>query len=103
MEQQLRVAAGEPLGFGQGDVTLTGHAIEARVCAEDPARGFLPSGGTVLALSEPAGGAVRTDSGLVVAGCGTGSTYDPMLSKVIAYGPDRAAALRCCGGRWRRP
>ncbi|WP_030161619.1 acetyl/propionyl/methylcrotonyl-CoA carboxylase subunit alpha [Streptomyces sp. NRRL S-244] len=97
VEQQLRVAAGERLGFGQSEVRLTGHAIEARVCAEDPARGFLPSGGTVLALSEPDGGAVRTDSGLV-AGVDTGSTYDPMLSKVIAYGPDRAAALRVLRG-----
>ncbi|MFJ3834071.1 ATP-binding protein [Streptomyces sp. NPDC054904] len=97
VEQQLRVAAGAELGFGQADVTLTGHAIEARVCAEDPARGFLPSGGTVLALSEPSGGAVRTDSGLT-AGVDTGSTYDPMLSKVIAYGPDRAAALRVLRG-----
>ncbi|WP_405492616.1 biotin carboxylase N-terminal domain-containing protein [Streptomyces sp. NBC_00096] len=97
VEQQLRVAAGAELGFGQSDVTLTGHAIEARVCAEDPARGFLPSGGVVLALSEPSGGAVRTDSGLV-AGVDTGSTYDPMLSKVIAYGPDRAAALRVLRG-----
>ncbi|MFE2146619.1 biotin carboxylase N-terminal domain-containing protein [Streptomyces sp. NPDC059456] len=93
VEQQLRVAAGAELGFGQDDVTLTGHAIEARVCAEDPARGFLPSGGTVLALSEPSGGAVRTDSGLL-AGVDTGSTYDPMLSKVIVHGPDRATALR---------
>ncbi|WP_329195397.1 MULTISPECIES: acetyl/propionyl/methylcrotonyl-CoA carboxylase subunit alpha [unclassified Streptomyces] len=97
VEQQLRVAAGEPLGFGQADVTLTGHAIEARVCAEDPARGFLPSGGTVLALSEPSGGAVRTDSGLL-AGVDTGSTYDPMLSKVIVHGPDRATALRMLRG-----
>ncbi|WP_371615973.1 biotin carboxylase N-terminal domain-containing protein [Streptomyces sp. NBC_00454] len=97
VEQQLRVAAGAELGFGQADVVLTGHAIEARVCAEDPARGFLPSGGTVLALSEPNGGSVRTDSGLV-AGVDTGSTYDPMLSKVIAYGPDRAAALRVLRG-----
>ncbi|MET9958989.1 biotin carboxylase N-terminal domain-containing protein [Streptomyces sp. NPDC006326] len=97
VEQQLRVAAGEPLGFDQSGVRLTGHAIEARVCAEDPARGFLPSGGTVLALSEPSGGAVRTDSGLV-AGVDTGSTYDPMLSKVIAYGPDRASALRVLRG-----
>ncbi|MET3986102.1 biotin carboxylase N-terminal domain-containing protein [Streptomyces sp. PvR034] len=97
VEWQLRVAAGEPLGFGQDDVTLTGHAIEARVCAEDPARGFLPSGGTVLALSEPNGGAVRTDSGLT-AGVPVGSTYDPMLSKVIAYGPDRASALRVLRG-----
>ncbi|MFB6518367.1 acetyl/propionyl/methylcrotonyl-CoA carboxylase subunit alpha [Streptomyces sp. NPDC056401] len=97
VEQQLRVAAGAELGFGQSDVTLTGHAIEARVCAEDPARGFLPSGGMVLALSEPSGGSVRTDSGLA-AGVDTGSTYDPMLSKVIAYGPDRAAALRVLRG-----
>ncbi|MCX5013830.1 ATP-grasp domain-containing protein [Streptomyces sp. NBC_00555] len=93
VELQLRVAAGERLGFDQSEVRLTGHAIEARVCAEDPARGFLPSGGTVLALSEPSGGPVRTDSGLT-AGVPVGSTYDPMLSKVIAYGPDRAAALR---------
>ncbi|MGW7330081.1 ATP-binding protein [Streptomyces sp. NPDC054840] len=93
VEQQLRVAAGAPLGFTQSEVTLTGHAIEARVCAEDPARGFLPSGGTVLALSEPSGGAVRTDSGLT-AGVPVGSTYDPMLSKVIVHGPDRPTALR---------
>ncbi|MER5931248.1 biotin carboxylase N-terminal domain-containing protein [Streptomyces sp. NPDC002054] len=93
VEQQLRVAAGEELAFGQDEVRLTGHAIEARVCAEDPARGFLPSGGTVLALSEPSSSVVRTDSGLT-AGVPVGSTYDPMLSKVIAYGPDRAAALR---------
>ncbi|MEU3311871.1 biotin carboxylase N-terminal domain-containing protein [Streptomyces sp. NPDC006662] len=97
VEQQLRVASGAPLDFGQDDVRLTGHAIEARVCAEDPARGFLPSGGTVLALSEPSGGAVRTDSGLV-AGVDTGSTYDPMLSKVIVHGPDRATALRMLRG-----
>jgi acetyl-CoA/propionyl-CoA carboxylase biotin carboxyl carrier protein len=93
VEWQLRVAAGEPLGFGQDDVTLTGHAVEARVCAEDPARGFLPSGGTVLKLREPQGDGVRTDSGLSE-GTEVGSLYDPMLSKVIAYGPDRATALR---------
>ncbi|MFE6845115.1 acetyl/propionyl/methylcrotonyl-CoA carboxylase subunit alpha [Streptomyces sp. NPDC057686] len=97
VEQQLRVASGEALGFEQSQVRLTGHAIEARVCAEDPARGFLPSGGTVLAVSEPNGGSVRTDSGLT-AGVAVGSTYDPMLSKVIAYGPDRAAALRVLRG-----
>nr|WP_145485368.1 MULTISPECIES: biotin carboxylase N-terminal domain-containing protein [Streptomyces] len=93
VEWQLRVAAGEPLGFTQDDVTLTGHAVEARVCAEDPARGFLPSGGTVLLLDEPGGDGVRTDSGLSE-GTEVGSLYDPMLSKVIAYGPDRATALR---------
>ena len=65
VEWQLRVAAGEPLPFAQDDVTLTGHAVEARVYAEDPARGFLPTGGTVLRLREPPGRACgRTDSGL---------------------------------------
>ncbi|MGW4232668.1 ATP-binding protein [Streptomyces sp. NPDC004980] len=93
VEWQLRVASGERLAHTQGGITLTGHAIEARICAEDPARGFLPSGGTVLALGEPQGGGVRTDSGLSE-GVPVGSTYDPMLSKVIAYGPDRATALR---------
>ncbi|MFJ7339912.1 biotin carboxylase N-terminal domain-containing protein [Streptomyces sp. NPDC101110] len=93
VEWQLRVAAGEPLGFSQQDVRLTGHAVEARICAEDPARGFLPSGGTILRLREPQGDGVRTDSGLTE-GTEVGSLYDPMLSKVIAYGPDRATALR---------
>ena len=98
VEWQLRVAAGEPLGFGQDDVRLTGHALEARVYAEDPARGFLPTGGTVVALREPSAppgspASVRTDSALAV-GTDVGSSYDPMLAKVIAHGPDRATALR---------
>ncbi|WP_055595056.1 acetyl/propionyl/methylcrotonyl-CoA carboxylase subunit alpha [Streptomyces hirsutus] len=93
VEWQLRAAAGERLGFAQEDVRLTGHAVEARICAEDPSRGFLPSGGTVLRLREPRGEGVRTDSGLSE-GTEVGSLYDPMLSKVIAYGPDRASALR---------
>ncbi|MEU1016074.1 biotin carboxylase N-terminal domain-containing protein [Streptomyces sp. NPDC005898] len=98
VEWQLRVAAGEPLPFTQDDITLTGHAVEARICAETVsvkagARGFLPSGGTVLSLREPQGDGVRTDSGLSE-GTEVGSLYDPMLSKVIAYGPDRATALR---------
>ncbi|WP_042420821.1 acetyl/propionyl/methylcrotonyl-CoA carboxylase subunit alpha [Streptacidiphilus anmyonensis] len=93
VEWQLRVAAGEVLPFAQADVTLTGHAIEARICAEDPSRGFLPSGGQVLLLQEPEGEGVRVDSGLAP-GLVVGSTYDPMVSKVIAYGPDRDTALR---------
>jgi acetyl-CoA/propionyl-CoA carboxylase biotin carboxyl carrier protein len=93
VEWQLRVAAGEQLPFAQDDITLTGHAVEARICAEDPSRGFLPSGGTVLKLHEPSGDGIRTDSGLSE-GTEVGSLYDPMLSKVIAYGPDRATALR---------
>ncbi|MET9951481.1 biotin carboxylase N-terminal domain-containing protein [Streptomyces sp. NPDC006339] len=93
VEWQVRVAAGEPLSFGQDDVRLDGWAIEARICAEDPARGFLPSGGTVLALSEPSGEGVRTDSGLAE-GTEVSSLYDPMLSKVIVHAPDRPTALR---------
>ncbi|GLW45441.1 acetyl/propionyl-CoA carboxylase subuit alpha [Streptomyces sp. NBRC 14336] len=93
VEWQLRVAAGEKLAFAQDDIRLTGHAVEARVCAEDPARGFLPSGGTVLRLREPSGDGVRTDSGLTE-GTEVGSLYDPMLSKVIVHAPDRPTALR---------
>ena len=92
VEWQLRVAAGEvlPAGFPPA---MTGHAVEARVYAEDPARGFLPAGGRVLALREPGGRGVRVDSGLTE-GMSVTSAYDPMLAKVIAWGPDRAAALR---------
>ena len=93
VEWQLRVAAGEALPLRQEEIRLTGHAVEARVYAEDPARGFLPTGGTVLALAEPAGPHVRTDSGLT-AGLDVTSSYDPMLAKVIAWAPDRDAALR---------
>ncbi len=90
VEQQLRIAAGLPLTLAQEDVRLHGHAIEARVYAESPARGFLPATGEVLAWV-PAD-AVRTDAAIV-----TGSTvtadYDPMIAKVIAHGADRAQAL----------
>ncbi|WP_059017919.1 acetyl/propionyl/methylcrotonyl-CoA carboxylase subunit alpha [Mycobacterium sp. M26] len=91
VEWQVRIAAGEKLTARQDDITMTGHAIEARVYAEDPAAGFLPTGGPVLSLREPTD--VRVDSGLSV-GMTVGSDYDPMLSKVIAHGADRAAALR---------
>ena len=93
VEWQVRVAAGEKLPFTADDITLAGHAIEARVYAEDPGAGFLPTGGPVLGLLEPSGDRVRVDSGLAQ-GMTIGSDYDPMLSKVIAYGADRAAALR---------
>ncbi|MBP2338959.1 acetyl-CoA/propionyl-CoA carboxylase biotin carboxyl carrier protein [Saccharothrix coeruleofusca] len=89
VEWQLRVAAGQPLAFSSVDIT--GHAVEARVYAEDPARGFLPTGGTVLALREPTD--VRVDSALRV-GLTVGSDYDPMLAKVIAHGATREEALR---------
>lgn len=92
VEEQLRVAAGQPLRLRQEDVQLTGYAVEARVYAESPERGFLPTTGTVLAVAEPSGEHVRVDSalrpGLVV-----GPAFDPMLAKVIAWGADRAEAL----------
>jgi acetyl-CoA/propionyl-CoA carboxylase biotin carboxyl carrier protein len=97
VEWQLRVAAGEPLPLRQEEIRLTGHAAEARIYAEDPARGFLPTGGTVLALGEPVGPHVRTDSGLA-AGMTVTSAYDPMLAKIIAWAPDRDAALRRLDG-----
>ncbi|HEX3737750.1 MAG TPA: biotin carboxylase N-terminal domain-containing protein [Solirubrobacterales bacterium] len=95
VELQLRVAAGEPLPLGQADVRQDGWAVEARLYAEDPAAGFLPSTGTVLAYREPAW--VRVDSGIEV-GAVVGTDYDPMLAKLIATGDDRAEAL----GRLRR-
>ncbi|WP_159942288.1 MULTISPECIES: biotin carboxylase N-terminal domain-containing protein [unclassified Nocardiopsis] len=91
VELQVRVALGEPLPFGQADVSWQGHAVESRIYAEDADRGFLPTGGPVLALEEPAG--ARVDSGVAVGGEVT-SAFDPMLAKVITWGPDRAEALR---------
>lgn len=93
VELQVRIAAGEKLPLGQDDIRMAGHAVEARVYAEDPARGFLPTGGTVLGLREPNGPGVRVDSGLA-RGTVVGSDYDPMLAKVIAHAEDRPAALR---------
>jgi acetyl-CoA/propionyl-CoA carboxylase, biotin carboxylase, biotin carboxyl carrier protein len=97
VELQLRVAAGERLPFGQEDVRLDGHAVEARVYAEDPGRGFLPTGGRVLLLREPdAVPGIRVDSGLVEGGV-VGSEFDPMLSKIVAWAPDRETAFHVLG------
>ncbi|MFJ7912301.1 biotin carboxylase N-terminal domain-containing protein [Kitasatospora sp. NPDC096204] len=93
VEWQVRVAAGEALTFTQSDISFLGHAIEARICAEDPERDFLPTGGRILTLDEPRGEGIRVDSG-VAPGTVVTSAYDPMLAKVIAYGPDRPTALR---------
>ncbi|MFJ1934896.1 acetyl/propionyl/methylcrotonyl-CoA carboxylase subunit alpha [Kitasatospora sp. NPDC088160] len=93
VEWQLRIASGERLSFDQSDISFLGHAIEARICAEDPERDFLPTGGRILVLDEPQGEGVRVDSG-VAPGSVVTSAYDPMLAKVIAYGPDRPTALR---------
>jgi acetyl-CoA/propionyl-CoA carboxylase biotin carboxyl carrier protein len=92
VEQQLRVAAGEELGLRQEDVRLHGHAIEARVYAEVPRKGFLPATGRVEFLREPAGESVRVDSSLLE-GLDIGADYDPMLAKAVAWGEDRGQAL----------
>ena len=117
VELQLRVAAGEPLPISQEDVTLSGHAIEARVYAEDPYAGFLPQAGTAsivkwaesgdrqASASEPVGRRIEplfTDSGSVTvrvdaaleSGQLVSTSYDPMLGKVIVHGPDRESARR---------
>src|SRR6266851_4100227 len=93
VEEQLRCAAGQPLQLSQPDVTLAGHAMEARIYAEDPARGFLPTGGRILSLREPHGEGIRVDSG-IAAGSVVTSDYDPMLAKIATWGPDRESCLQ---------
>ena len=93
VEQQLRVAAGERLALPQDELVPRGHAVEVRLYAEDPANGFLPGTGTIVRYREPAGAGIRVDSG-VRAGTEVGTSYDPLLAKIIAHGPDRLTALR---------
>jgi propionyl-CoA carboxylase alpha chain len=92
VELMIRVAAGEPLPFRQEDVRLEGWAIEARVYAEDPSRGFLPSVGRLVRYREPRGKEIRVDSG-VVEGREVSLHYDPMIAKLCARGHDRRAAI----------
>jgi len=92
VEWQFRVAAGEALPLTQAQVPLVGHAAEARLYAEDPARGFLPSTGRLIALDLPTGEGIRVDSG-VEAGDEVTPYYDPMIAKLIAHAATREAAL----------
>src|SRR5882757_3295107 len=89
---QLRIACGEKLPFTQKDVQLRGHAIECRIYAEDPDNNFFPSPGKITKLVRPSGPGVREDSG-VYQGWTVPLDYDPMLSKLIAYAPDRLTAI----------
>ncbi len=92
-EWQIRVAAGERLPFRQADVSQRGHAIECRIYAEDPGRGFLPSSGTISIYRPPAGPGVRVDDG-ISGGSAVSTLYEGLLAKVITSGWDRKEALR---------
>ncbi len=91
VREQLRVAAGEPISPAAAEATFTGHAIEARLYAEDPSAGFLPATGAIAVFEPAAEPAVRWDSG-VESGSIVGVDFDPMLAKVTAHGPTRAEA-----------
>jgi acetyl-CoA/propionyl-CoA carboxylase biotin carboxyl carrier protein len=93
VREQILIAAGEPLDFGQDDVRFRGHAIECRINAEDPANGFLPSPGILTAYREPAGLGIRVESG-VAAGSEISGLYDPLVAKLIAWDRDRESARR---------
>ncbi|MBA2536678.1 MAG: carbamoyl phosphate synthase, partial [Actinobacteria bacterium] len=93
VREQIRIAAGDALSFGQVDVRFSGHAIECRINAEDASNGFLPAPGVVTAYREPAGPGVRVDSG-VEAGSEVLGLYDPLVAKLCVWDTDRESARR---------
>ncbi|WP_428697321.1 acetyl/propionyl/methylcrotonyl-CoA carboxylase subunit alpha [Stappia sp.] len=92
VEWQFRVASGEGLPLAQDEISLSGHAVEVRLYAEDPDTGFLPSTGRLDLLDLPGGEGIRIDTG-VETGAEISAFYDPMIAKIISHGPDRATAL----------
>jgi len=92
VREQIRIAAGEPLSWRQEEIRPRGHAIECRIYAEDPERGFIPSPGEILYLKEPAGPGIRVDSG-IYSGFTVPTAYDPILSKLIVHAGDRPEAI----------
>lgn len=92
VREQLRIAAGEPLGYGQDAIQSSGHAIEFRIYAEDAARDYTPTTGPILKLVEPQGEGIRVDGGIVEGGQVT-AAFDPMLAKLIVSGADRVEAM----------
>ncbi len=93
VEQQIKVANGEDLAFSQADLSITGHAVELRVYAEDPLNNFLPSVGNLEVYQAPEGEGIRVDDGFEE-GMDIPIYYDPMISKLICYGPTRSAAIQ---------
>lgn len=93
VKEQVKIAAGEKLSFTQNDLTINGHSIEIRVCAEDPLNNFLPDTGKLIAYKTPAGPGIRVDDGLEE-GMEVQVFYDPMIAKLIVHAPDRTAAIR---------
>ena len=92
VQAQIRIAAGERLWFTQDDLSITGHAIEVRINAEDPDDGFRPGPGTLSKLVPPTGDRVRWDAA-VLEGSRISPYYDSMVAKLITWAPDRAAAI----------
>jgi len=92
VREQIRIAAGEQLGYGQDKITMRGHAVECRIYAEDPDSNFMPAPGKVNRLREPSGPGVRIDSG-IYEGWEVPIYYDPMIAKLVGYGSNRAEAI----------
>ena len=93
VREQFRIAAGQKLSIAQEDISVSGHAIECRINAEDPERGFLPSPGTVKFLHLPGGAGVRVET-VLYQNCTISPLYDNLIAKIIVHAPGRLEAIR---------